>query len=335
MRIPTEPEALGISGNNNATCAFPGTWSTWTSTADPNDATETAIVNFDGTTSWNVTDNYPGATLCDVGAAAAAAPVIQTQPQSATVTVGQTATFSVTATGNPAPTYQWSKNGTAITGATVATYTTPPTVATDNGALFNVAATNSAGSVTSNNATLTVNASVGCTAVPPAPIGLTATAVSSTSINLSWTGVTPPASCAIGNYNLYRSTTSGFTPTATNLISSASGTAYSDTGLTASTTYYYVVEASDTDGASPASSQVSAKSQAVPPAQDFTLAAAPATLTVTAGTSGDETVTVTPENGFSSTSTVAFTCAGLPAGATCSFGQATTNAAGDIVPRLQ
>lgn len=49
MRIPTQAEALSISGNNNASCAFPGIWSTWTSTVNPNDSSETAIVNFDGT----------------------------------------------------------------------------------------------------------------------------------------------------------------------------------------------------------------------------------------------------------------------------------------------
>ena len=79
-----------------------------------------------------------------------------TNPTNQTVTVGNTATFSVTATGNPTPTYQWKKNGTAIAGATSASYTTPSTVAADNGAIFSCVASNSAGSATSNGATLTV-----------------------------------------------------------------------------------------------------------------------------------------------------------------------------------
>jgi hypothetical protein len=49
------------------------------------------------------------------------------------------------------------KNGGNIAGATKASYTTPPTTIADNGALFAVTVSNSAGSVTSNNATLTVN----------------------------------------------------------------------------------------------------------------------------------------------------------------------------------
>jgi RHS repeat-associated protein len=84
--------------------------------------------------------------------------VITTQPANRTVSVGETAAFSVVATGSPAPTYQWRRGGTNITGATSASYTTPATVIGDNGAVFSVVATNSAGTVTSANATLTVTA---------------------------------------------------------------------------------------------------------------------------------------------------------------------------------
>jgi hypothetical protein len=83
-------------------------------------------------------------------------PTITTQPADQTVTAGQRARLSVTATGTAPLHYQWTKNGVNITGATKASYTTPPTTAEDNGNLFSVAITNSAGSVTSNNATLTV-----------------------------------------------------------------------------------------------------------------------------------------------------------------------------------
>ncbi|WP_050062120.1 malectin domain-containing carbohydrate-binding protein [Silvibacterium bohemicum] len=99
-----------------------------------------------------------------------------------------------------------------------------------------------------------------CGAVPSAPTGLTAATSSSSAIALSWTAVTPPADCTITSYNVYRSTTSGFTPSSSNLISSGStATSYFSTGLAASTTYYYIVEALDTEGASVPSSQVSAE----------------------------------------------------------------------------
>jgi len=83
-------------------------------------------------------------------------PTITTQPADATVNLGQSATFSFTATGTPVLHCQWTKNVTNITGATKRSYTTPPTTLADNGALFAVTVINSAGSVTSNNATLTV-----------------------------------------------------------------------------------------------------------------------------------------------------------------------------------
>src|SRR5579862_8871822 len=78
------------------------------------------------------------------------------QPVSITVPVGQTATFSVSATGTGTLTYQWYKNGVAIIGANSNSYTTPPTVAGDTGAVFTVMVSNSVGSITSGPATLTV-----------------------------------------------------------------------------------------------------------------------------------------------------------------------------------
>ena len=78
------------------------------------------------------------------------------QPASVTVPLGQSATFSVSATGTGTLTYQWYKNGAPISAANSNSYTTPPTVAGDTGAVFTVLVSNSAGSVTSGPATLTV-----------------------------------------------------------------------------------------------------------------------------------------------------------------------------------
>lgn len=84
------------------------------------------------------------------------APAITTHPTSLTVTAGHPATFTVVASGTAPLSYQWQKDGAAITGATSSTYTTPLTVGSDNGAMFTVVVSNSAGSVTSNPAMLTV-----------------------------------------------------------------------------------------------------------------------------------------------------------------------------------
>jgi len=130
-------------------------------------------------------------------------------------------------------------------------------------------------------------AAASCSAVPSAPTGLTATASSSSVIGLSWTAVTPPANCTVSTYKLYGSTTSGFTPSSSNLLTSTTGTSYSNTGLTASTTYYYVVEAVDADGTSTASTQQSATTQAASGAEIVAIAAGgPAESNATGGDYG-------------------------------------------------
>ena len=84
------------------------------------------------------------------------APTITTQPTSKNVRIGATPKFSVTASGTAPFSYQWKKNGSAISGATKKTYTTPPVTAADNGSVFTVVVTNSGGSVTSDDASLRV-----------------------------------------------------------------------------------------------------------------------------------------------------------------------------------
>ena len=70
---------------------------------------------------------------------------------------------------------------------------------------------------------------------PSAPTGLSATAISSSQINLSWSAVSGATS-----YTIYRSTTSGGPYSS---VGTSSTTSFSNTGLSASTTYYYVVTA--------------------------------------------------------------------------------------------
>ena len=85
------------------------------------------------------------------------AAAITQQPVDQSVPMGLSATYSVTATGSSLQ-YQWAKSGAAITGATSSTYTTPATAFSDSGASFTVAVSNSAGSVSSRAAALTVTA---------------------------------------------------------------------------------------------------------------------------------------------------------------------------------
>jgi aryl-phospho-beta-D-glucosidase BglC (GH1 family) len=99
----------------------------------------------------------------------------------------------------------------------------------------------------------------GDTTPPAVPTGLTATAVSSSSINLDWADNTDSD---LAGYKVYRSTTSNFTPGSANFVKQVTTSAYTDTGLTADTTYYYKVTAVDTSGnESQPSAQASAKTQ--------------------------------------------------------------------------
>jgi len=108
--------------------------------------------------------------------AAVVAPTITTQPVNQTVTEGQTATFGVVAGGTAPLSYQWQKNGVNITGATGSSYTTPATVTTDSGSTFDVVVSNTAGSVTSAAAKLTVNATVVAPTITTQPVSQTVTA---------------------------------------------------------------------------------------------------------------------------------------------------------------
>ena len=97
-------------------------------------------------------------TIAMTAAAVPVTPTITAQPTSQTVAAGQTATFYVTSSGAAPLSYQWQKNGTAISGATSATYTTPVTTSADSGSQFTVAVSNPNGTTISSVATLTVQA---------------------------------------------------------------------------------------------------------------------------------------------------------------------------------
>ncbi len=108
-------------------------------------------------------------------------------------------------------------------------------------------------------------------------------------------------------------TTNGDTPT-------TGSTLYTSAGITvsASETIEAIVVAPNY-----ANSAVATAAYTITPVTtpDFTVAASPSSLTVTAGQSVQTTVSVTPQNGFDTA--VSFTCSGLPTGASCSFSPAT------------
>ena len=124
------------------------------------------------------------------------APSVTGQPTSRSIPVGQAATFAVVAAGTAPLSYQWQKNGTAISGATSTTYTTPPATSSDNGDNFRVAISNSAGQVMSASATLQVTTASTLPTVTTSslPGGTVGTAYSTT---LQASGGTTPYSWSI------------------------------------------------------------------------------------------------------------------------------------------
>ena len=154
-----------------------------TTTADSGSTFSVVVTNSAGSATSNnatLTVNAP-----------AVAPSITSHPANQTVTAGQMATFSVSASGTAPLSYQWRKNGLYITGATSSSYTTPATTTADSGSTFSVVVTNSAGSTTSNNATLTVNAAAVAPSITTQPANQTVTAGQTAMFSVSATGTAP------------------------------------------------------------------------------------------------------------------------------------------------
>ena len=202
-----------ISGANTNTYTTPAT-----SSADNGAIFLVSVSNSAGT----VTSS--SATLAVT--AAPVAPVISTQPVNQSVVVGQSATFSVVATGGGTITYQWKKNGTDISGATNSTYTTPATAIGDSGAVFTVVVSNAAGPVTSAEASLTVTAEAVKPSITGQPYAKPVTAGQTATFTVEATGTSPLRyQWKKNGTDIADATTSTYTTPATSLADS--GTEYS------------------------------------------------------------------------------------------------------------
>ncbi len=173
-QITTQPTSQSVSAGQTATFRVAATSTTplqyqWQKSgsaiagATGSNYTTPATVSANNGSSYTVVVTNATGSVTSAGATltvttAPAAPQITTQPTSQSVSVGQTATFSVAATSTTPLQYQWRKSGTAIVGATGSSYTTSAAVSGDNGSSFTVVVTNATGSMTSNAATLTATA---------------------------------------------------------------------------------------------------------------------------------------------------------------------------------
>jgi hypothetical protein len=125
-----------------------------------------------GTYFVSVSNKYSSVTSAPVSLTFGARPAIVSQPASVTTNAGSSVNFNVTASGNPAPTFQWQFNGTNLGGANGTSFTLS-NVQTNNSGSYTVVVSNSVSSITSAPAVLIVSGSAG-----PEPATITVQPVS-------------------------------------------------------------------------------------------------------------------------------------------------------------
>jgi chitinase len=138
------------------------------------------------------------------------------------------------------------KNGTSIGTATGTSFAVTG-LASSTAYSFTVEATDGNGTSGPSSAVNVTTLANNCTTKPSAPTGLAASGTTSSGTNLSWTADTAPANCTISSYTVLQNGTSIGTPT---------GTSFAVSGLSASTSYSFTVEATDAAGTSTASSSL-------------------------------------------------------------------------------
>jgi hypothetical protein len=139
----------GFSGNWSGTVAAAGSRSV-TITFSP-----AALTTYSGTLTVSSDAVVGTSTIAISGTGSLQSPLVSTQPRSQSITAGQSATFTVTASGLDPLSYQWRFNGANLAGATLSTYTRANAQFTHSGN-YDVTVANSYGVVTSQVALLTV-----------------------------------------------------------------------------------------------------------------------------------------------------------------------------------
>ncbi len=203
----------------------------------------------------------------------ASSPSIATQPFSQSVTAGSSATFSVTVASTTSVTYQWLRNSVAISGATSASFSIVATAMGDSGSSFTCSVTNSAGSVTSAAATLTVTAGTSAPAIFMQPGSQAVSAGATVVFSVVASGSAPLS------YQWYRNTVA---------IPGATAASYT-TATISSVDSGSVFTCTVTNSAGSATTAAAVLTVAAGP----TITVQPASQTVTAGTSVTFTVAAT------------------------------------------
>jgi uncharacterized repeat protein (TIGR02543 family) len=141
-------------------------------------------------------------------------PKVANNPANLSVVAGQTATFAMTASGDSLR-YQWLKGGVPISGATVATYTTPVATLADSGSLFRCIVSNAAGMDTSAAATLTVTTLVIAPLIKTEPAKQTVVEGTAATFTVVASGTSPLYQWQKGASDIANATSSSYTTSAT------------------------------------------------------------------------------------------------------------------------
>jgi fibronectin type 3 domain-containing protein len=179
--------------------------------------------------------------------------------------------------------YNIIRNGVSVANSEATTYTDLG-LATSTTYNYQVQAFDLAGNTSLSSATVAVSTEY--TIPPTAPTSVVGTPYSAVGITLTWTASQDPK--GLSSYQIFR----GTSPSSLVQVGTMNGTAtsYKDNSLTASTTYYYGVQATEASYVSPMSTTVSAITMALPSAPTKLTAAASSTTQVavswTAGPSG-------------------------------------------------
>jgi hypothetical protein len=248
------------------------------------------------------------------------------------ITAGQSVTFTatVTASSTPSGTVTFYDGTTALgtgtlNGSGVATYSTTSLAVGSHSITASYAANSTFAGSTSSAVSVTVTA--------PVLIGTT------TKLTASATTVNAGASVTF-NATVTPASGSG-TPTGTisfmdgtttlAMMSLSSGAAsYSSSSLAVGSHSITAVYGGDSNYSGSTSSAVSVTVQALTPS--FTLGASPSSGSVTAGSSAQSSITVTPMNGFNQQ--VSFACSGVSNGVTCSFSPQTVTPSGSAASTM-
>lgn len=150
-----------------------------------------------------VSSNSAGSVLTNFTVNVIETPVISSAPTNLLLNVGQPASFSVTASGVPQPTFQWYKNGAPIAGATGTNYSIASVVLTNIGT-YSVIVSNAAGTV-SASAYLAIYSSM--TGTPASPVNGAANVCVDTLLNITFSQT--PSVGTTGKINIYNAAAPG------------------------------------------------------------------------------------------------------------------------------